>query len=110
VPLADLVGAYNELYERDGGLVESAHEPIHGSKSGRCLLIDTQKGRWWCRSCRQHGDAASFVMAVHGWQYGQATAWLAERYGAPSGAHTTATNRGTPTSTPRRGQIRWRAL
>jgi hypothetical protein len=103
VPLPDLVGAYNELYERDGGLVESAHEPMHGSKSGRCLLIDTQTGRWWCRSCRQAGDAAAFVMATQGWSYSQTAQWLEEKYAGlrPAQAHRRRS---------RRSPIAWRPL
>lgn len=47
VPLADLFAATgNPLYPRNGDHLETGHEPVHGSKSGRCVFIDPGKGRW----------------------------------------------------------------
>src|SRR5439155_799434 len=84
VPLTTLFEEQgNRLFPRPGGLYESGHEPMHGSKSGRCVFIEPAAGRWWCRSCRQGGDAASFVMTLNGWNYARAARWLTERYGSP---------------------------
>ena len=99
VPLADLVGEHNDVYARGGGFVESGHEPVHSSKSGRCLLIDTPRGRWYCRSCGQSGDAVSWVMAVADVSYAEAASSLAERYGPPvSGPVRRRTRRSSPVS------------
>jgi hypothetical protein len=84
VPLGALFeAAGNRLHARSTGQVECGHEPFHGSKSGRCVLIDPTTGWWWCRSCRQGGDAATFLMRWRGWTYRQAAAWLTARYGPP---------------------------
>ena len=106
VPLGDLFGAHNTLYPRSNGLLECGHEPLHTSKGGRCVLVDPGAGRWWCRSCRQHGDAATFVMAVNGWAYTEAAGWLAAQYGRPA-EHTAM-----PAYSPRRrrSRSRWRDL
>lgn len=72
----------NRIYAR-GGRLESGHEPMHGSKSGRCVLIDAARGRWYCRSCRQSGDAATFIMRWRGWPYRRTAAWLVTHYGLP---------------------------
>jgi hypothetical protein len=86
VPLAKLFEADgNATMERRGGLVESGHQPHHGSKSGRCVVISPKTGYWWCRGCRRSGDAVAYVMAKHGYSYRQAAAWLAERHGPPAG-------------------------
>lgn len=85
VPLGELfeqVG--NRLHRRADGRFECGHEPVHSSKSGRCVLIDPTAGRWYCRSCRRGGDAATLVMQLRGWTYRQAAAWLAARYGPPA--------------------------
>ena len=83
VPLAALFAdAGNRLHAR-GARWESGHEPLHGSKSGRCVLIDPSAGHWYCRSCRRGGDAATFVMDLRGSSYPAAVAWLIERYGSP---------------------------
>ena len=85
VPLADLFAEQgNRLHRRGDGRIESGHEPIHGSRSGRCVLIDPLLGRWWCRSCRRGGDAAGLVMDIHGCGYRQAAARLAAQHGPPS--------------------------
>jgi len=47
VPLLDLfIGAGNRLYPRASGQIDSGHEPIHGSRSGRCVVISQDKGLW----------------------------------------------------------------
>ncbi len=72
------------VYRRSSGWLETGH-PAHASKSGRCLAADPTTGRWWCRSCRRSGDAATFVQDLYGWTYRQAAQYLAERYGPPAG-------------------------
>jgi hypothetical protein len=85
VPLADLFAqAGNRVHRRGDGLAESGHEPFHGSKSGRCVLIDPATGRWWCRSCRTSGDAARLLMDLRGCSYSQAETWMARHYGPPA--------------------------
>ena len=86
VPLADLFAEQgNQVHRRADRSLECGHEPLHGSNSGRCVLLDLGRGRWWCRSCRQSGDAPIYVMAVRGCGHRAAAAWLAERYGLPAG-------------------------
>lgn len=83
IPLALLFEeAGNTVHERTSGRLDTAHEPLHTSKSGRCVVIDPTKGLWWCRSCRRGGDAASLVMQVRGWSYHRAAAWLVLRFGS----------------------------
>ena len=85
VPIGDLFAEQeNRVRPRSGGLLEAGHEPIHASKGGRCVLID-KAGRWWCRSCRRSGDAATYLADVLGCSYVEAAARLAERYGPPTG-------------------------
>jgi hypothetical protein len=86
VPLAELFAEQaNRVHHRSDGMLESGHEPVHASRSGRCVLIDPGLGRWWCRSCRKSGDAARLVMELRGCSYAPAAAWLAGRYGPPPG-------------------------
>jgi hypothetical protein len=85
VPLGELFAAAgNAVHRRGEGVLESAHEPEHGSRSGRCVLIFVKSGRWWCRSCGARGDAATYIMRLHGVGYAEAAAWLVERYGEPA--------------------------
>ena len=85
VPLAELFAeAGNTITARANGTLESGHEPVHSSRSGRCLVIWPASGRWYCRSCRATGDAVTLVMAMYGWRYPQAAAWLEDRYGPPA--------------------------
>ena len=86
VPISDLFAEQgNRVRPCSGGLLEAGHEPIHASKGGRCVLIDPKAGRWWCRSCRRSGDAATYLADVLGCNYAEAAARLAERYGPPAG-------------------------
>jgi hypothetical protein len=66
-PLTTLFAeAGNVAVARAGGRSETGHEPLHRYSSGHCVVIDAQRGVWWCRSCRKGGDAATFVMQLHG--------------------------------------------
>jgi hypothetical protein len=104
VPPDELLAPYNTIYARGDGKVECGHEPFHSSKSGRCVLIDTAAGRWWCRGCQQHGDALSLVIALHGCSYGEAVRWLVEHYGPSAQKPTRRRRRGI------RGAPVWRTL
>ncbi|MGD9892054.1 MAG: CHC2 zinc finger domain-containing protein [Dehalococcoidia bacterium] len=85
VPLADLFeAAGNTITARANGTLVCGHEPMHGSRSGTCLVIWPEPGRWWCSSCRTSGDALGFLMAVHGWTAREAASELIQRYGEPS--------------------------
>lgn len=82
VPIAVLLTeAGNPITERGNGTLVSGHEPVHGSKSGNCLVVWIAEARWWCSSCRQSGDAAALVASLRGWSYGQAARWLRWQYG-----------------------------
>jgi hypothetical protein len=87
VPLVDLFeAAGNRLFKRGNGVVECGHEPMHGSRGGRCVALDPKAGLWWCRSCRRGGDAATFVMDRTGCSAAEAATELTDRYGPPSNA------------------------
>lgn len=83
VDLVGLLEAFGNRVELRGETARSGHEPSHGSKSGTCLAAWPSSGRWWCSSCGRSGDAASYVVGALGIGYREASAWLAERYGAP---------------------------
>ena len=77
--------AGNVLHKtRRGEGLESGHQPFHGSKSGRCLRIDTSLGLWYCRGCRRGGDALTFWMAKTGQKRRRAAAELAGGFGPPA--------------------------
>jgi hypothetical protein len=81
-PLAALLTeAGNVVTERHNGTLVAGHEPVHGSKSGNCLVVWIEDHRWWCSSCRASGDAAALVASLRGWSYGQAARWLRWQYG-----------------------------
>jgi hypothetical protein len=94
VPLAELFEqAGNVVRARSNGTLQTGHEPFHDSKSGTCLVIWPDTGRWWCSSCRQSGDAATLVMALQDTSYHAAARWLAGRYG-PAVSRRTPQQRG----------------
>ncbi len=84
VPIADLLSeAGNAVTERANGTIVGGHEPCHGSRSGACLVLWPDEGRWWCSSCHQGGDAVALLMSLRGWSYRRATRYLAEHHGLP---------------------------
>ena len=86
VPLPALFEqAGNPLTPRPNGTVQCGHEPVHGSRSGTCVILWPEAGRWWCSSCRQGGDAVQAVRSLEGCSYPAAVARLIDRYGAPAG-------------------------
>lgn len=50
---------------RSGHILQGAH-PVHGSKHGRNLLIDTRLNVWWCWRCRTGGGPALATAVVAG--------------------------------------------
>lgn len=84
VDLADLLAGFGNRVQVSGGRMKSGHEPLHHSRSGTCLTAWVSEGRWWCSSCHRSGDAARFVMQALDVRYGEAAAWLTERYGPPT--------------------------
>ena len=86
VPLADLFAEQGDRVQRcSDNRLECGHEPMHGSGSGRCVLLEPTRGRWWCRSCGQSGDAPAYLAAVRGCRYRAAAELLAARFGPPVG-------------------------
>jgi hypothetical protein len=86
VPLAALFEqAGNTLTARPNGTVQCGHEPVHGSRSGACLVIWPAESRWWCSSCHAGGDAVQAVKSLEGCSYRAALARLIDRYGRPEG-------------------------
>ncbi|MCC6381723.1 MAG: hypothetical protein IT304_04400 [Dehalococcoidia bacterium] len=81
VPLADLFAELNEIHTRGDDRLETGHEPVHTSRSGRCVVVDPALGLWYCRSCRRGGDAASFLAASRDWSRRRAELWLVLQYG-----------------------------
>jgi hypothetical protein len=85
VDLRALLQAFGNSVTVVGDRLKSGHAPVHGSRSGTCLVAWPSTGRWWCSSCRQAGDAAGLVMGAHACTYAEAAAWLEARYGPPAG-------------------------
>ena len=83
VPLDQLFADYGNCSTEHGDVLKTGHEPIHGSKSGECVALWPDEGRWWCSSCQASGDAASYLMAAEGVAYPGAAKRLTERFGAP---------------------------
>lgn len=83
VDLAALFEAAGNPVQRQGNGLRCGHEPFHASKSRSCVRIDAGTGRWHCQSCKQSGDAITFVMALHELSFAAAEVWLIERYGLP---------------------------
>lgn len=84
VPLADLFAEQGNVLHDHGETIKTSHEPVHGSKSGTCVAIWPKDGRWWCSSCRQSGDAATYVMQIEGIDYRRAETRLIEQFGRPT--------------------------
>lgn len=85
VPLAGLFAAAgNSICAGSGGTVRTGHEPCHRSRSGLCLVIWVDEGRWWCSSCRRGGDAVAAVCSLEGVPYAASVARLIEAWGAPA--------------------------
>jgi DNA primase len=87
VPLTKLFQAMgNKVRPRRDGTFDSGHEPVHHSRSGRCVWIRPAEGRYYCRSCRKSGDAVTYLMEARGLTYQEAARILAERFGPPAGS------------------------
>src|SRR4051812_38973297 len=60
------IEAGNTIAHGAGGRAETGHEPKHSSRSGECVLLDRDRGSWYCRSCKKGGDAVTFVREMRG--------------------------------------------
>ena len=77
-PLKQIIGATVSLVHR-GSEVWVGPCPWHSSKSGTCLVVWADEGRWWCSSCKRGGDAIQWVRLLEGLSYREAR----ERLGLP---------------------------
>jgi hypothetical protein len=93
VDLVNVLAGFGNRVSIVGPKIKSGHEPLHGSRSGLCLVAWPESGRWWCSSCRRSGDAVGYVMEAFGVSYSGAADWLIERYGPPVGGVTRRTLR-----------------
>lgn len=66
---------------RGSNVFETSHQPFHTSKSGTCLLVDLERGHWWCRSCGSWGGAAEWLARWRGCSRLQALALLRQKVG-----------------------------
>jgi hypothetical protein len=86
VPLLELIREDNPtIVQKAPGKHVTGHQPLHGSRSGQCLVVWTAEGRFWCSSCGKRGDAVTWVMQTRGLTFPEATTELIARYGAPKG-------------------------
>jgi hypothetical protein len=83
VPMADVLERAGNHVQMAGDRLKSGHEPVHGSRSGACLVVWPADGRWWCSSCGRAGDAVGLVMGLLGVSARDAMRLLSDRYGAP---------------------------
>ncbi len=88
----DLVALIGEsgctLREKSPGKWVGDHAPKHGSKSGECMVVWPERGRWHCTSCGLGGDAAAWIAHLEDCDYAEACRRLEERFGpapAPEG-------------------------
>src|SRR5919106_5126724 len=86
VPLVDIFAeAGIELKARSNGTYVGGHPHRHSSKSGTCLVVWAEEGRWYCSSCGAKGDAADLLVDVGKAADGQeAERILTERFGPPN--------------------------
>src|SRR4051812_14284636 len=69
VDLTALFSHFGNPVQAAGERLKTGHEPVHGSRSGTCVVAWPETGRWWCSSCGSSGDAAGFVMRALGTKY-----------------------------------------
>lgn len=80
--LADLISE-DEQHWSDQTHFKTGHSLAHASKSGTCLWVNTEWGRWGCRSCSRGGTAVDWVVQHQGVTHGQAWWILRRKYGVP---------------------------
>ncbi len=84
IDLAALIGQTVALKPKgDGKAVGPC--PWHSSRSGECLVVWADEGRWWCSSCKRGGDAVAWVALLEGISFAKARRrlGLAQRVQAP---------------------------
>ncbi len=52
----------------------------HGGSNETALLVEPDRGRWWCFRCNEGGDVLDLCRAVEGGELWEAVVSLAERY------------------------------
>src|SRR5688572_28305141 len=57
---------------------ECGHEPVHPSKSGTCVKIDSEKSLWYCTNCESGGDVVRALMSLRGISRDEAETQLRE--------------------------------
>jgi ribonuclease D len=76
ITLADLfTQAGNTLRPTAEGFT-CGHEPVHQSKRGACVAINTEKQVWHCRSCGQGGGIIKACTSLMGLSWQDAKDWL----------------------------------
>ena len=63
---AHVFAQHGNTLEVTGSGFETGHEPVHTSKSGRCVTIDSTKDCWYCRSCMMGGGLVQALMSLEG--------------------------------------------
>ena len=85
--LAELIARDEPQEQRwsDQSHFKTGHSLMHGSKSGTCLSVNTERGVWYCSSCRRGGDAIGWLVVHFGQSRDQAWWSLRRAYGDPHG-------------------------
>ncbi len=90
VPIIEVIRATKELLqEKSNGTYEGGHQYSHGSKSGECLVVWPEQGRWYCNSCKDRGGVVDWLVgtgtiddtAIE--SRDDAVEYLTKKYGAP---------------------------
>ena len=71
IDLAALIGETVSLREKGSGKLVGPC-PWHSSRSGECLVVWIDEGRWWCSSCKRGGDGVAWVAFLEGIGFRQA--------------------------------------
>jgi hypothetical protein len=69
--LATITATVGPLTERSNG-THAGPCPWHSSRSGACLVVWPAENRWWCSSCKRHGDLVAWVALTEGITFGAA--------------------------------------
>lgn len=69
-----------QLYRKDGRVL--AQCPFHkgGKERNPSMKVDDTKGTYYCFTCKEHGNAISFLEASQGLRYGEAVRELARSF------------------------------
>lgn len=81
VPLIALFEADGNAVIDRGDKLQTGHSPKHTSGSGTCVVIWPDQGRYYCNSCGENGDAATYIARREGVSYTFASDMLALVHG-----------------------------